>query len=180
VAALTTWNALPTQAAERELLSCCASPVWARTVAAGRPYRDLHSVFAASAEALSALPWSEVELALSAHPRIGDRLDGGQPGGDRLGGEHLGGERDPTWSRQEQAGAQHTDAATTAALAAANQAYEERFGHVFLIFATGRTAAEMLIAARTRLANDPVTEQAVVRAELGKIARQRLERLLTA
>jgi 2-oxo-4-hydroxy-4-carboxy-5-ureidoimidazoline decarboxylase len=67
-----------------------------------------------------------------------------------------------------------------AALVEANRAYEDRFGHVFLIFATGRTDAEMLAAARERLANDEATEREVVRAELGKIVELRLRKLVEA
>jgi 2-oxo-4-hydroxy-4-carboxy-5-ureidoimidazoline decarboxylase len=70
------------------------------------------------------------------------------------------------------------DPATRAALAQANRAYEQRFGHVFLIFASGRTDAELLAAARERLGNPPEVEREVVRTELGRIARLRLERLL--
>jgi 2-oxo-4-hydroxy-4-carboxy-5-ureidoimidazoline decarboxylase len=163
-AGLANWNTVPPGAAQSELLTCCASPAWARAVAAGRPYPDIDAVLRAGADALAALPWSEIELALRAHPRIGHRADGGG--------------REAAWSRREQAGAREADPATAAALVRANQAYEQRFGHVFLIFATGRTAGEMLVAARTRLSNDPATERAVVRAELCKIARLRLERLL--
>jgi 2-oxo-4-hydroxy-4-carboxy-5-ureidoimidazoline decarboxylase len=87
--------------------------------------------------------------------------------------------REQEWSRREQAGARDADAATAAALVEANVAYEERFGHVFLIFATGKSAGEMLAAARERLHHDATTERAVVRAELKKITRLRVERLLT-
>jgi 2-oxo-4-hydroxy-4-carboxy-5-ureidoimidazoline decarboxylase len=87
--------------------------------------------------------------------------------------------READWSRREQAGAQDTDAATADALVEANKAYEERFGHVFLIFASGRSAGEMLAAARERLGNDEATERAVVRGELAKITKLRMERLLT-
>jgi len=62
--------------------------------------------------------------------------------------------------------------------ASASREYERRFDHVFLIFATGRSPAEMLEAARTRLANDEATEREVVRGELAKITQLRLERLI--
>jgi 2-oxo-4-hydroxy-4-carboxy-5-ureidoimidazoline decarboxylase len=162
---LAEWNRLPDADAERELLSCCASPRWAATVVRGRPYGDAAAAVGAGQAALDGLDWTDVRAALDAHPRIGERVA-------KQG-------READWSRREQAGAQDTDAATAADLIKANEAYEERFGHVFLIFATGKSAGEMLAAARERLTNDEATERAVVKAELAKITRLRMERLLT-
>ena len=162
---LAEWNRLPDADAQRELMSCCASPRWAAAVARGRPYGDVTAVVGAGQAALDGLDWTDVRAALGAHPRIGERV------------ANRGREAD--WSRREQTGAQDTDAGTAAALIRANEAYEERFGHVFLIFATGRSAGEMLAAARERLANDEAAERAVVRGELAKITRLRMERLLT-
>jgi 2-oxo-4-hydroxy-4-carboxy-5-ureidoimidazoline decarboxylase len=71
------------------------------------------------------------------------------------------------------------DPAARAALIEANREYEERFGHVFLIFATGRTEADILGAARARLGNDEEAERKVVREELGRITRLRLSRLVS-
>lgn len=159
---LAQFNALPAADAERDLLACCAATAWAREVAAGRPYRDVLALRAAGDRAARGLTWPDVAQALSAHPRIGER-----PAGD---------DRESAWSRREQAGV--TESAK-AALAEANRAYEERFGHVFLIFATGKTDEEMLAAARARLTNDEETEQGVVRNELRKIALLRLERLVS-
>lgn len=164
VTALARFNELPEARAEEELISCCASPVWVREVLAGRPYPSLAAVTTAADAALAALPWEEVARALDAHPRIG-----AAPQGEG---------REVAWSRREQAGVDHGDQEVVAALAEANRAYERRFGHIFLIFASGRTDAEMLAAARARLTNDEATERATVRAELGKIVKLRLERLL--
>lgn len=159
---LAEFNALPPAQAERELLACCAAPAWAKAVAGGRPYPDRTALRAAGDAAARALTWSDVVLALSAHPRIGQR-----PAGEG---------REAAWSRREQAGAD--DPSVAAALEAANREYEERFGHVFLIFATGKSAHEMLAAARARLAHDEAAERPVVREELRKIALLRLERLV--
>jgi 2-oxo-4-hydroxy-4-carboxy-5-ureidoimidazoline decarboxylase len=159
------WNRLPDAVARTELLPCCASPRWAATVTGGRPYADPAAVLAAGLAALDGLDWREVLAALDAHPRIGERVAAQGREGD--------------WSRREQAGATDADPATAAALIDANKAYEERFGHVFLIFATGKSAGDMLAAARERLANDEPTERAVVRRELAKITRLRMERLFS-
>jgi OHCU decarboxylase len=109
-----------------------------------------------------------VAEALSAHPRIGQRAAGASTEAD--------------WSRQEQASVQDSvgeaDAEVQAALEEGNRVYEQRFGHVFLIRASGRSAEELLAALRQRLANDPDTEWDVVAEELREITRLRLERLL--
>lgn len=159
---LADFNALPVAEAERDLLACCAAPAWAKAVAGGRPYPDRPALRAAGDAAARALSWPDVLLALSAHPRIGERP--------------VGEAREAAWSRREQAGAD--DPSVAAALAEANREYEERFGHVFLIFATGRSATEMLAAARARLAHDEQAERPVVQEELRKIALLRLERLV--
>lgn len=158
------FNALPAAEARRELMTCCASPEWADQVAAGRPYPDVDALVAAAGKALADLPWEQVALALAAHPRIGER-----PAGDG---------REATWSRREQSGVATADAATLAALVQVNREYEERFGHVFLIFATGATADQMLAAARERLGHDAPTERRVVRAELGRIVELRVGRMV--
>jgi 2-oxo-4-hydroxy-4-carboxy-5-ureidoimidazoline decarboxylase len=155
------FNTAPPGEAEQDLLACCASSVWARRIAAGRPYADLPAVLTQADRATAELSWPEVLAALGAHPRIGERASGSGPQAE--------------WSRREQAG---VGAASGTALAEANRAYEERFGHVFLVFASGRSDVELLAAARERLGNDEDTERAVVRHELGRIARLRLERLL--
>ena len=161
---LSRFNSLAIADAEGELLACCAAPAWAREVVAGRPYRDREALLNAANAALDRLEWAQVEAALAAHPRIG------QP--------PAGADREAAWSRREQAGVATANVPTRAALAEANRAYEERFGHVFLIFASGRTDAELLAAARGRLSNDDATERRIVREELTKIALLRLERLL--
>lgn len=161
---LTKFNRLAPDEAERELRACCASRAWARRLAAGRPYPDLASLLARADELLVSLAWGDVLEALDAHPRIGWATTG--PG------------RDVAWSRTEQSGVDTTDPATASALAEVNRAYEKRFGHVFLIFATGRTATEVLAAARQRLGNDAAAEREEVRAQLRRITRLRLERLV--
>lgn len=162
---LARFNALPAVDAELQLRYCCAAPAWAHKVAAGRPYPDEPAMLTAAGEALAELPWTEVEIALAAHPRIGQPPAGSSPEADV--------------SRREQAGTAADDASTKAALAEVNRAYEQRFGHRFLIYASGRSGAEMLAAARSRLGNDPDAERDVVRDQLGKITIARLRSLLS-
>lgn len=161
------FNAMPADRLEEDLLACCAAPAWGAGIVAGRPYRDRAQIIAAADAAASGLSWADVLKGLSAHPRIGERAPGDS--------------REAAWSRREQSAASGGgDDATRAALAEANRAYEDRFGHVFLIFASGRTQAEILAAARERLGNDDRTERAVVADQLRRIAVLRLERLLDA
>jgi 2-oxo-4-hydroxy-4-carboxy-5-ureidoimidazoline decarboxylase len=142
-------------AAEQDLLACCAARRWADEILARRPYHDLAQLRTVSEQVLRALAWTDVEQALTKHPRIGDQARGET--------------QEATWSRDEQAGAAQTED-----LAAGNVTYEERFGHVFLICATGLSGEEMLTALRSRLGNDPDTERDVVREELRKIVDLRL------
>ena len=153
------FNELPAGQAEKELLTCCASPAFARAVAGGRPYPDRDALIAAADAALRALTWADISDALAAHPRIGERP--------------AGADRESAWSRREQSGIDAGDE-----LVAANKEYEERFGHVFLIFATGKDRAQVLAAARQRLGNDDATEREVVHGELRKIALLRLGKLV--
>jgi 2-oxo-4-hydroxy-4-carboxy-5-ureidoimidazoline decarboxylase len=163
---LDAFNALSQDDAETALRACCASRAWVTAVSAGRPYDDKDALLSRADAALAGLAWSDITEALDAHPRIGERAKG--PG------------REAAWSRREQSGMDNADTDTREALVAANREYEARFGHIFLIFASGRTDREMLAAARERLANDDETERAVVRQELGRIVRLRLERLIEA
>jgi 2-oxo-4-hydroxy-4-carboxy-5-ureidoimidazoline decarboxylase len=108
-----------------------------------------------------------LQQALARHPRIGDSA--AAHGADR---------RSATWSRGEQAGVATADADLLGQLAAANAEYERLFGHVYLVCASGRDAAELLAICRGRLGNDPQTERGVVLGELAKINQLRLAKLL--
>jgi 2-oxo-4-hydroxy-4-carboxy-5-ureidoimidazoline decarboxylase len=157
-------NAAPEEQAQEALLACCASPVWARQLVAGRPYADEAAVLTAADAALAELSDADLDDALAGHPRIGERVD------------HSGGE----WSRQEQSGMDSASERTAQEMADGNRAYETRFGHVYLVSAAGRSAQEMLDFLRERLGNDQGAERGIVRSELAKINRNRLARLLQA
>ena len=158
------FNAAAVERARSEVRACCAAAAWVEGVVGGRPYGDLAELLERSDRELAGLDWAGVRQALDAHPRIGDRV--------------AGDDREAAWSRREQSGMDHSAQDVRSALVEANRAYEERFGHVFLIFATGRSDVEMLAAARQRIGNDEATERAVVRGELGRIVRLRLTVLM--
>lgn len=145
------------------MLACCDVPSFAEAIAAARPYSDPDRLLAVADAAVRAFSPAEVDRALAAHPRIGERAKGA---GTQAG-----------WSRQEQSTVSR-DEETQQALLEANLAYEERFGRVFLICATGLTADEILAALRERLSHDDATEAAVVADELRKIALLRLGKVI--
>jgi len=159
-AALGAFNAAPAADAERDLLACSASRAFAQAVAAGRPYRDPAAALAAVDAAIAALSWDDIVESMNAHPRIGDRA------------------ASTGTSAAEQSGAAAASDEVRQGLAEGNLAYERRFGHIFLICATGLSGREMLAALRARLDHDQDTERAVVRAELLKITRLRVAKLL--
>ncbi|GAA6526942.1 2-oxo-4-hydroxy-4-carboxy-5-ureidoimidazoline decarboxylase [Intrasporangium sp. DVR] len=146
-----------------ELSACCDVPAWVEAVLADRPYASLDDLMAAADSAARRLTHEEVDRALAAHPRIGDRAEGSGAGAG--------------WSRQEQAGV-GPDEQTQRDLVAGNREYEQRFGRVFLISATGLAGEQILASLRERLRNDQAAEAAVVAEELRKIALLRLRKLI--
>jgi 2-oxo-4-hydroxy-4-carboxy-5-ureidoimidazoline decarboxylase len=161
---LARFNGLPSQAAREQLLTCCGSPVWADRMAAGRPYSSARDAVRQSSAIVAILPVPELEAALAGHPRIGE-----QP---------ADADKSAEFSRAEQSGVSTADEATRRALAEFNTEYERRFGHVYLVAASGRTAPELLALLRARLRNNPLTEWRVVRTELQKINEIRLVKML--
>jgi OHCU decarboxylase len=137
-----------------QLLSCLSVPRWADDVLAGEPYADRPALLSAADVAARSLSDEELEQALSAHPRIGER------GGPEMNAA----------SQQEQAGVDPSDR-----LVSGNAAYEERFGRVFLIRAAGRDADEILAELERRLDNTDEAERAETVDNLRQIALLRLE-----
>jgi 2-oxo-4-hydroxy-4-carboxy-5-ureidoimidazoline decarboxylase len=166
VSTLAAFNAAPPEAAERDLLACCASGRFAKAIADGRPYREPGALSDAVGVAFAALSWDDIVESMNAHPRIGDRS------------ASAGRTASAGWPAAEQSGAGAASDQVRQGLADGNLAYERRFGHVFLICASGLSGQEMLDQLRTRLANDPDAERTVVRRELLKITQLRLANLL--
>jgi 2-oxo-4-hydroxy-4-carboxy-5-ureidoimidazoline decarboxylase len=175
---LADFNALPGDAAGQALRDCCSSGRWIDAVAAGRPYRSAAELLAASDAAVAQMSEPDLRDALAGHPRIGERLAPATGSVRGEGAARPGGHGRASWSSQEQARVGEADAATRQALADGNLAYEQRFGHIYLACATGRSADELLAFLRDRLGNDRETEWRVVAAELAKINRIRLRKLI--
>jgi 2-oxo-4-hydroxy-4-carboxy-5-ureidoimidazoline decarboxylase len=161
VAAIEQFNREPVERAAELLRACNAAPRFVTELVAGRPYPDGETLAARAEQVARALPWNEVLLALSAHPRIGDRVEGASA--------------EAAASRREQSSMADADTAVRAALVEGNRAYEQRFDHVFLIRAAGRTPEEMLAALRRRLANDDAAERAEVTEQLAQITALRVQ-----
>lgn len=175
------FNALGPAAAERVLAEVCAAPPWIDAVRADRPYTGVSDLLTTSDRASAALDDEAMAAALAAHPRIGAR-----PATEPTAATDTASARPPTAdpvptisAAREQAGVDIADADLLAELAAANRAYEERFGRIYLVCASGRTGPELLAILGERLGNDDATELEVTRDELAKINRLRLERMVT-
>ncbi|USQ80681.1 2-oxo-4-hydroxy-4-carboxy-5-ureidoimidazoline decarboxylase [Ornithinimicrobium faecis] len=160
---LAEFNEAPHEQALAQLRACADVERWAVAVTEGRPYGSVAE--ALEAARTGANPWTdeEIDAALARHPRIGERAHG--PGADA------------SMSRREQSGLD-PDAQVQERLRAGNVAYEERFGHVFLIRAAGRSADQILAALDERLTHTPETERRIAAEQLREIAVLRLEAIL--
>lgn len=155
-------NAAPPDEAKRHFLECCASGSWAEAMVQARPFPDTSTLMAVAEHVWGDLSEGDWLEAFAAHPRIGER-----PAGD---------DRFSRWSRTEQAGV--SDEGIADALIMANRAYEARFGRVFIVFATGKAADQIIDECHARLDNDPESELRIAAAEQAKITALRLRRLL--
>ncbi|MFE5671288.1 2-oxo-4-hydroxy-4-carboxy-5-ureidoimidazoline decarboxylase [Agromyces sp. NPDC056523] len=148
---------------EDQLRACLHVERWVRDVARGAPYDGVDELLAAADAAATPLSAAEIDEALSAHPRIGERA--------------VGDGAAERFSRSEQAAADADDATLSAAIAQGNRDYEARFGRIFLIRAAGRSRAEILAELDRRLSLDDAAELAVVGEQLREIALLRLRTL---
>lgn len=147
------FNTAPPAQLQPLLTECLDVPRWTGLVLSGRPYADLAAL---KDRADITLAPAEIRRAMAAHPRIGEKATGA--------------------SKTEQSG---VDRAAAEKFRAANVEYEQRFGHVFLVCAGGRSGEQLLANLHSRMTNDPDTELAVAGRELVKIALRRLEKLVT-
>ena len=160
------FDTLPDYDAARLLESCCGSHAWVQAMLERRPFRSLARILDEADEiwwSLSPEDWRE---AFDHHPRIGDQSAAAPQAAVAR-----------AWSADEQRGATASSDATRQALVDGNREYERKFGHIYLVSATGKSAAEILDLLRVRLSNDPATELRVAALEQAKITRLRLEKL---
>jgi 2-oxo-4-hydroxy-4-carboxy-5-ureidoimidazoline decarboxylase len=156
-------DSAPSDDARRLLFMCCGSTRWVELMLTRRPFGGTDRLLAAAEDTWHAVSPDDWKEAFGHHPRIGDRdLHQARFASTR----HL--------SEKEQAGVTGAAAQLIEDLADANRLYEARFGYVFIVCATGRSAAEMLELLRSRLANDPESEIHVAAGEQARITARRL------
>lgn len=156
-------NALSEQDAFEAFLRCCGARRWVEQMTGRRPYVDENQLVSVAGEVWHDLEAADWLQAFAAHPQIGEK-----PGPSST---------TAAWSAGEQAGVADAADATRTALAAANRCYREKFGWIFIVCATGKSADEMLSLLRRRLDNDPAEELRVAAAEQEKITLLRLHKL---
>ena len=162
---LAEFNALRSTEAEARLLDCCGSARWAASVAARRPYPNAEALHKAADTIWWKLGRADWLEAFSRHPQIGDKPASGS-------------ESARQWAAGEQAGARAATADVKARLARANGAYFEKFGYIYIVCATGKTAEGMLAILNQRLQNDPPSELSIAAEQQRLITRIRLDKLL--
>jgi allantoicase len=166
---LDSFNSLPDKKAAAALLDCCGSQEWVRRMLAGRPFLSGDELTQAADEIWNSLSRKEWLQAFRHHPRIGAKK------AERKQSAKAG-----EWSAKEQSGVARAARDARAALAAANRAYEAKFGHIFIICAAGKSAEEIQQELQRRLGNDRETELRIAAEEQSKITRLRLEKLLAS
>jgi 2-oxo-4-hydroxy-4-carboxy-5-ureidoimidazoline decarboxylase len=159
-------DGVPPDEARALLRACCGSSRWVERMIERRPFGSEEAMLSAAREEWFALEPADWMEAFAAHPKIGDRNGLRSRSAET---RHL--------AAREQAGVDGAPENVLSALAAGNAAYEKKFGYIFIVCATGLTAAEMLAKLRDRLANDPLTELRMAADEQAKITGVRLKRL---
>lgn len=160
-------NELPAGKASQEFLKCCGSKRWAETMAQHRPFNSVEELTRAASEIWWTLKHDDWLEAFRSHPKIGEKK----------AAESVS-SQSQQWSGQEQSGMHDAGKDTIDSLAQLNREYEEKFGFIFIVCASGKPAAEMLSLLRQRIENDPETELPVAAAEQAKITELRLKKLV--
>ena len=153
---------------EQALLQCCGSKRWAREMVLAQPYQNAEALIAKAHDIWWTLEPQDWLEAFRSHPKIGEKKAAAPVS-----------EQSRQWSGQEQAGVSNATPETVDALAALNHVYEQKFGFIFIICATGKSSEEMLSALRKRLENDPATELPIAAGEQSKITELRLKKLIS-
>jgi len=161
-------NSLTPEEATKELRQCCGSRRWAEQMSNNRPYSTLESLITHADQLWWSLTPDDWLEAFRSHPKIGEKK-----ASDKVSAQSS------QWSGQEQAGVSSASQDTVDSLESLNRAYEQKFGFIFIICATGKTSEEMLEALQDRLQHDSETELRLAATEQAKITELRLKKLLT-
>ena len=161
------FNALSESQARSELLRCCGSRRWALEMSARRPFGNFNELIDAAAKFWTSLAPNDWKEAFSHHPKIGD-----------IKSLRKKFAATAQWAEGEQAGVTQTSEKVLKELAEGNRLYEAKFGYIFIVCATGKSAEEMLTLLKIRLNSVPADELKIAIGEQAKITRIRLEKLL--
>ena len=169
ISAVDGFDALPDFEAATLLETCCGSTAWVQGMLVRRPFGTLHVLLQVADDVWWSVGRNDWREAFDHHPRIGEQTAAAPQSGPAR-----------TMSSDEQSSVSRAGADVRQALAEGNREYERRFGHIYLVSATGKSAEELLAILRTRLTNDPAAELQVAAAEQAKITRLRLETMFGA
>jgi 2-oxo-4-hydroxy-4-carboxy-5-ureidoimidazoline decarboxylase len=161
------FNSLTREQAAKELEKCCGSKSWLGHMINRFPFENRETMLKDSEEASKKMLAEDWKEAFTHHPRIGDMASLEKKFGSTA-----------VWASGEQAAVQHTSREVLQALAAGNEAYEKKFGYLFIVCATGKSAEEMLTMLEARLPNDPANEIWTAASEQNKITALRLQKLI--
>jgi OHCU decarboxylase len=161
-------NSLPPHEALNELLKCCGSQAWASRLVGERPFASINAIKESAERIWWLLDPDDWLEAFRSHPKIGEKKAAKETGAEAA-----------KWSAQEQSAVSQSSQATINELARLNREYETRFGFIFIVCATGKSAGEMLSLLQQRLENDAQKELHTAAEEQAKITSLRLERLLS-
>ena len=162
-------NALPATAARDAFTRCCGASAWVGAMMARRPFASADGMIGIAREQWQALGPDDWREAFAHHPQIGD-----------LASLQAKVASTADLASREQASVSKATRAVLEALAEGNRAYQQRFGYIFIVFASGKGAEEMLELLKDRLGNEPVTEIGIAAGEQWKIMRRRLDQMLEA
>ena len=160
-------NALSTDEAVAAFGTCCTSESWMRGMAEARPFKDVESMQQVALDVWWKLGEADFLQAFEGHPKIGDVSSLRQKYANTKG-----------LASNEQSGVNVATEEVLQALADGNNEYDEKNGFIFIVFATGKSAAEMLEILQARLPNDRETELKNAATEQSKITALRIEKLL--
>jgi 2-oxo-4-hydroxy-4-carboxy-5-ureidoimidazoline decarboxylase len=161
-------NTLPPDTASVVLQKCCGSTRWVEQVTTRRPFPTVESLYTAAEELWKNLTTEDWKEAFSHHPKIGDT--------EALMKKFAA---TKAWATGEQSAVKEASLQTLNELAEGNRLYEEKFGFIFIVFATGKSAEEMLALLHQRIKNTSEDEIRIAATEQAKITRLRLEKLLS-
>ncbi|HVQ40385.1 MAG TPA: 2-oxo-4-hydroxy-4-carboxy-5-ureidoimidazoline decarboxylase [Pyrinomonadaceae bacterium] len=161
------WNSLPAEEAQNELLKCCGSREWSRLMVAARPFPNVDDLTAKADQIWWSLAPNDWLEAFHSHPKIGEKKAAATTS-----------EQSRRWSEAEQAGVNDAASETLQSLADLNARYEEKFGYIFIVCASGKGPAEMLQILRARLENPADEELRNAATEQARITQLRLKKLI--